>query len=172
MLAVRPAQVADCGRAETPCAVQEICIGANTLMRERPAALEPRIDDFISYILAAMQHADAEVAIEATTFWILYLECGLPLDRLAPRLPKVVELLLQYMVFEEHDEEVVAALEAEAGGGRESDADLRPFHSARGGGGSGNGATWTDTEDGSRSGQGAAGAGPAPPPFLLCHTLL
>eukprot|EP00892_Ulva_mutabilis_P002006 jgi/Ulvmu1/11806/UM080_0017.1 len=135
---------------------REICIGANTLMRERPAALEPHIDDFISYILAAMQHADADVAIEATTFWILYLECGLPLDRLAPRLPKVVELLLQHMVFEEHDEEVVAALEAEAGGGRgENDADLRPFHSARGGGGSGNGGAWTDTDDGSRSGQGS-----------------
>jgi len=125
-------------------------------MRERPAALEPHIDDFISYILAAMQHADADVAIEATTFWILYLECGLPLDRLAPRLPKVVELLLQHMVFEEHDEEVVAALEAEAGGGRgENDADLRPFHSARGGGGSGDGGAWADTDDGSRSGQGA-----------------
>lgn len=122
-------------------------------MRERPQALEPHLDAFITYILAAMQHSEHEVAIEATMFWILYLENGLPIAHLAPRLPKVVEVLLRHMVFEEHDEEVVAAQEAENGPVKDSDSELRPFHSARGSGGS-SGTPYTDTEDGSRSGQG------------------
>ena len=134
--------------------MQEVCVGTNTLMRERSQALEPHLDGFITYILAAMQHSEHEVAIEATMFWILYLENGLPIAHLAPRLPKVVEVLLRHMVFEEHDEEVVLAQEAEHGATKDSDSELRPFHSARGSGGS-SGTPYTDTEDGSRSGQGA-----------------
>lgn len=146
--------------------MQEVCVGTNTLMRERSQALEPHLDAFIMYILAAMQHSEHEVAIEATMFWILYLENGLPIAHLAPRLPKVVEVLLRHMVFEEHDEEVVAAQEAEHGATKDSDNELRPFHSARGSGGS-SGTPYTDTEDGSRSGQGDSL--PYAGPCLIIH---
>ena len=121
--------------------LKEVCIGANLLSRECAAALAPHATTFTHHMLAAMLHTDSDVAIEATTFWMDYLEVGLPRDALLPVLPVLVERLLQHMVFEEHDEEVVAALEAERGVVRDGAADLRPFHGGRDAGGGGDGAS-------------------------------
>lgn len=97
------------------------------MAQERPAALVPHVKDFIKNMLAAMLHSDSDVAIEATTFWMQYLEVGLPRAELLPVLPELVVRLLQHMVFEEHDEEVVAAQEAERGIVHDGATDLKPF---------------------------------------------
>jgi hypothetical protein len=107
--------------------MQEVCLGGNLMAQVRPEALVPHVKDFIKNMLAAMLHSDSDVAIEATTFWMQYLEVGLPRAELLPVLPELVVRLLQHMVFEEHDEEVVAALDAERGIVHDGASDLKPF---------------------------------------------
>jgi hypothetical protein len=103
------------------------------MAQERPEALAPHAPAFVSHMLAAMQHADSDVAIEATAFWMQYLSVGLPPAALLPRLPELVERLLEHMVFEEHDEEVVAAQDAERGVVADGAQDLKPFVGGRDG---------------------------------------
>jgi hypothetical protein len=134
--------------------VQEVCLGVNLLSQEAPPALAMRVDDFITYMLSAMEHPDSDVAIEATVFWMQYVDLNLPREKLLAVLPTLVERLLRHMVFEEHDEEVAAALAAEEGRVKDAPAELKPFvsHHEHDSGAGGDSAPVT--EDG--SGNGAA----------------
>lgn len=137
--------------------MQEVCLGANLLALERPAALAPYAPRFVAFMLAAMDHPASDVAVEATAFWMQYVDVGLPVAALTPVLPRLVERLLTHMVFEEHDDEVAAAVAAEAGGAREAPGELKPFHQSYGAAAGGGGDDGAATDDGS-----GAGARPGP----------
>jgi hypothetical protein len=107
--------------------VQEVCLGVNLLSQEAPSALAARVEEFMAYMLSAMEHPDSDVAIEATVFWMQYIDLNLPIEKLFVVLPTLVERLLRHMVFEEHDEEVAAALAAEEGRVKDAEAELKPF---------------------------------------------
>ena len=128
--------------------MQEVCLGANLLAQERPEAIAPHAPHFVAFMLAAMDHPASDVAIEATAFWMQYVEVSLPVEALTPVLPRLVERLLTHMVFEEHDDEVAAAVAAEAGGGVEDARELKPFHHSHGAA-AGGGDSAADTDDGS-----------------------
>ena len=88
----------------------------------------PAIPQVIEYMLASNEHSDHEVAVESCEFWQSFCDAELDPELLRPFLPRLIPVLMKNMVWEEYDEEVQDAEEAETSGGKqEKDSELKPF---------------------------------------------
>lgn len=113
-----------------------VCGALVQLVEVHPDYLQSHMKNVISFMLQATQDTDDEVALEACEFWSAYCEGRLSAGLLRDVLPRLVEVLLCKMVYEDDDESV---LEAEDDlNAPDRDQDLKPrFHKMRVHGGDG-----------------------------------
>ncbi|KAI8969128.1 armadillo-type protein [Mycotypha africana] len=108
---------------------KDVCQALVSLLEICPQVLLPHLPNLIEYMLFSTQSEDADLALEACEFWLVFAEHEEP-EHLRPYLPKVVPVLLKGMVYSELDLMTL--------GGDEDDAhiaddeqDIKPrFHKA------------------------------------------
>eukprot|EP00879_Flechtneria_rotunda_P017533 GHRR01018382.1.p1 GENE.GHRR01018382.1~~GHRR01018382.1.p1 ORF type:complete len:732 (+),score=218.13 GHRR01018382.1:287-2482(+) len=116
--------------AESPGVRREVCIAFCQLVTVHPELLEAHLPQLIEYMIISNQDANESVALEAAEFWLAFCESELGIDLLQPVLNRLIPVLMKNMVFDEYDEEVQAAEDAESRQGQpDSDKDIKPSHS-------------------------------------------
>jgi transportin-1 len=121
---------------QSPKIRRAVCVGLNHLAELAPSKLEGELPQLIEYMIQATEDAqNVEVALEASEFWTVFSEAGFDGNVLRPFVPRVIPLLLTNMKFDEYDEEVADAEEAEVGITSDETKELRPHHGKSGGSG-------------------------------------
>ncbi|KAF6260222.1 ARM repeat-containing protein [Scenedesmus sp. NREL 46B-D3] len=134
---------------ESPGVRREVCIGFCQLIAVHPELLQPQLPQLIEYMLVSNQDADDEVALEAAEFWLAFCESDLGMELLIPVMSRLIPVLMKNMVFDEYDDEVQAAEEAELAQGQpDSEKDIRPTHAKQGKGRAGGGMADGEEDDG------------------------
>lgn len=107
-----------------------VCAALVQLLEIQPHVLEPHMQNVIEYMLQANNDTDTEVALEACEFWSAYCEAQLPPELLRGFLPRLIDILLDNMVYAEDDEALQDGDEDENAPDR--DQDIKPrFHQSR-----------------------------------------
>ena len=117
-----------------------VCSGLVQLLSIAPDHLQQHLQPIIEYMLATTQDSDEDIAVIACEFWSALPESGLDIAILRPYLPRLLPILLRHMVWEEYDDEVTEAENAEAEALRgvvavEKDSEIKPHryvHAAHG----------------------------------------
>jgi transportin-1 len=90
-----------------------VCEGLVTVYQLEPEMLAPRLRELVHYMLRATLASHHEVALQASEFWAVLCEGGVPghdaTEPLREVLPQLVSGLMRNMVHAEDDEEVLAA---------------------------------------------------------------
>lgn len=108
---------------------KNVCSALVQMLILAPDSLKPSMPQLIEYMLQSTQDGDEGVALESCEFWSAFGESQTDEEVLKPFLPRLLPVLLKNMVFDEYDEEVEEAENAEALSGGEQqdrDQDLKP----------------------------------------------
>nr|PNR26375.1 hypothetical protein PHYPA_030950 [Physcomitrium patens] len=107
-----------------------VCAALVQLLEVQPNALQPHMRNVIEYMLQANKDPDRDVALEACEFWSAFCEAHLPPDLLREFLPRLIDILLDNMVYADDDEALQDEDEDENAPDR--DQDIKPrFHQSR-----------------------------------------
>ncbi|XP_024399109.1 transportin-1 [Physcomitrium patens] len=107
-----------------------VCAALVQLLEVQPSALQPHMKNIIEYMLQANKDSDKDVALEACEFWSAFCEAHIPPDFLREFLPRLVDILLDNMVYADDDEALQDEDEDENAPDR--DQDIKPrFHQSR-----------------------------------------
>ncbi|KAI9498718.1 armadillo-type protein [Zychaea mexicana] len=107
-----------------------VCQALVSLLEMCPTVLFPHMPNLAEYMLFCTQSDDADLALEACEFWLVFAEQDELREQLEPYLPKVVPVLLRGMVYSEMDLMTLGGDEDDAHIA-DSEQDIKPrFHKA------------------------------------------
>ena len=107
-----------------------VCQALVSLLEMCPTVLFPHMPNLAEYMLFCTQSDDADLALEACEFWLVFAEQEELREYLKPYLPKVVPVLLRGMVYSEMDLLTLGGDEDDAHLA-DSEQDIKPrFHKA------------------------------------------
>jgi transportin-1 len=107
-----------------------VCQSLVALLEMCPDVLLPHMPDLVEYMLFCTQSDDADLALEACEFWLVFAEQDELREQLHPYLQKVVPVLLKGMVYSEMDLLTLGGDEDDAHIA-DSEQDVKPrFHKA------------------------------------------
>ncbi|KAI9028953.1 armadillo-type protein [Phycomyces nitens] len=107
-----------------------VCQALVSLLEVCPTVLLPHLPDLVNYMLFSTQSEDADLALEACEFWLVFAEQEELRNHLQPYLPMVVPVLLKGMVYSELDLMTLGGDQDDAHIA-DSEQDIKPrFHKA------------------------------------------
>jgi len=105
---------------------KRVCSGMTRLISSHPDCMEPYLKDVIYFMLECMKHKDTSVVMESCEFWTAFVDSQFEPTDLRPILGELLPILLNNMVYEDDDEDVLMAREAETEK-QENESDLPLF---------------------------------------------
>lgn len=107
-----------------------VCQALVSLLEMCPNVLLPQMPSLVDYMLFCTQSDDADLALEACEFWLVFAEQDDLREQLRPYLPKIVPVLIKGMVYSEMDLLTLGGDEDDAHVA-DSDQSIKPrFHKA------------------------------------------